>query len=140
MKGRRSKYTPEVARAIVDALKIGVTMKGAAHSAGIQESTLHAWRHKHPEFAESVTRAIGESERALVEVARTGDDPRVAVMILERRFRDGWSKGEKHDVVARQQVTTVSPEVIKAFANTPERQRKAQSLHTGVNEPTKGAK
>ena len=82
---------------------------------------------KRAAFAEAVTRAIGESEQGLVEQARAGNDPRVAVMLLERRFRSGWSKGEHHSVNSHATVTTVSPAILKAFAAAPEKSRASRS-------------
>jgi hypothetical protein len=44
-------------------------------------------------------------------------------MLLERRFKGGWSKGEAHTVDQKSTVTTVNPAVLKAFSNAKERNR-----------------
>jgi AcrR family transcriptional regulator len=127
MAGRKTKYSQSVQDSICDSLRLGVTMRGAAAAAGVGEATFHEWRRKKSAFAEAVTRAIGESEQGLVEQARAGNDPRVAVMLLERRFRSGWSKGEVHNVNSTATITTVSPAVLKAFAQAPEKTRQSRS-------------
>lgn len=125
--GRKSKYTPEIVERICESLKLGVTMQGAAYAAGINPDTFYEWKKRYPEFAERVTRAIGESEESLVQIARQSSDPRVAVMLLERRFKGGWSKGEAHTVDQKSTVTTVNPAVLKAFSNAKERNRVTDS-------------
>ena len=125
--GRKSKYCPEIVERICESLRLGVTMQGAAYAAGITEKTFHEWRNKHSAFSEAVTRAIGESEESLVQTARQSNDPRVAVMLLERRFKGGWSKGEAHTVDQKSTVTTVNPAVLKAFSNAKERNRVTDS-------------
>ena len=134
-----SKYTPARAKAICELIRKGVTIEGACESAGISHDTHYQWKKKHPEYAERVTRANGESEAELVEIARRGaiKDPRIAVQILERRFGGRWCKAEKHQVTASQTVTTVSPQLIKSLASLPESARNAPTLHTDSKSPTK---
>jgi hypothetical protein len=121
--GRKTKYCEKIVERICESLRLGVTMQGAAYSAGITEKTFHEWRNKHSAFSEAVTRAIGQSEESLVQIARQSNDPRVAVQLLERRFKNGWSKGESHTVDQKSTITTVNPEVLKAFTNAKERNR-----------------
>jgi len=128
--GRKTKYTEAIVKRICEALKLGVTMQGAAYAAGITEKTFHEWRRKHSAFAQEVTRAIGESEESLVQCARQSNDPRVAVQLLERRFKGGWSKGEAHTVDSKSTVTTVSPAVLKAFSTAKERNRSTESAQS----------
>tara|TARA_R110000824_G_C15164752_1_gene672269 strand:- start:133 stop:552 length:420 start_codon:yes stop_codon:yes gene_type:complete len=137
MAGRKSKFTEKLAERICESLTKGVTLNGAAATAAISVTTLNEWRRKKPAFAAQVTRAIGQSEEGLVEDARKGSDPRVAVMLLERRFRNGWSKGEHHKVEQNSTITTVSPAVLKAFSSVPESVRVARSHSVAAETPEK---
>ncbi len=134
-----SKYTAARAKAICELIRKGVTVEGACESAGINPDTHYEWKKRYPDYAEQVTRANGQSEAELVEIARRGaiKDPRIAVQILERRFGGRWCKAEKHQVTANQTVTTVSPQLIKSLASLPESARNAPTLHTDSKSPTK---
>ena len=59
--GRKPKYTPELAQAVIDGITAGLTDKDAARSAGISEDTLARWmkgqRGASADLAERLTRA-----------------------------------------------------------------------------------
>ena len=133
-----SKYTAARAKAICALIKKGVTVEGACESVGINPDTHYEWKKRHPEYAESVTRANGESEAELVAIARQGaiKDPRIAVQILERRF-GRWCRNERHQIDQKSTITTVSPQVIASLSNLPESSAKAQPEHNRQKSPQK---
>jgi len=134
-----SKYNALRAKGICDLIRKGVTVEGACESAGVNPDTHYEWKKKYPEYADAVTRANGESEAQLVEIARAGatKDPRIAVQILERRFGTRWSRNEKHQVSGHHTLTTVSPQVVQGLAGLPESERQAHIEHKEPENPTK---
>jgi hypothetical protein len=67
---RRSKYTPELADLIVQAVAEGLTYKDAALIAGIDEDTLQRWIKRYADFAARLTRAKAERSRRWLEKLR----------------------------------------------------------------------
>ena len=134
-----SKYNAVRAKGICELIRKGVTIEGACESAGINSDTHYEWKKRHPEYAEAVTRANGDSEVALVDIVTKGatKDPRIAVAILERRFGTRWSRNEKHQVSATHTLTTVSPQVVQGLAGLPESERQARIEHNDAENPTK---
>jgi hypothetical protein len=83
-------YTPDAAKIILDALKIGSSFRGAAHAAGVSEETFRAWRERHPEFLVEVKKALAElrlANLARIERAAT-KNWQAAAWILKHRFPD----------------------------------------------------
>jgi transposase len=94
-RGRPTKRSPEVEKAICDAVREGLSRKDAAAIGGIAESTLYLWAAEFSEFSESLT--VAESEfirqnvgRVASEAFATGGDWRAALEILKRYRRDEW--------------------------------------------------
>jgi len=121
--GRPTKLTDDRQEKICEALRNGVTIKGACDLVGLDESTYYKWRNRgedelrrveeghancrvrkseerYVDFYEATTRAIADSERALVEnIRRAADEEwRAALELLRRRFSDRWSKRTNVDV------------------------------------------
>lgn len=108
--GRPSKLNPKRKKAILAALRAGLSRQGAAAKAGIGSATLAEWiargeerHHERPsqdefaEFAEAVRRAEASFEAKCVKsIERFTLGPnaewRAAAFLLERRFRDRWGK------------------------------------------------
>jgi hypothetical protein len=95
-RGRPTKRGPETAKRILEALRNGNTLICAARVGRIDVSNLQKWRRADPQFDEAVKDAIGEAETKLVALATAGaaKDGRIALMMLERRHPEGWSKRE----------------------------------------------
>lgn len=105
MRGRPTKLTPRTQTLITDLLGEGNTQIGACNAAGIAPATFYHWLERgeadheadkqtiYSEFVDAVTRAIGQSEAALVKFARNAaqKDGRVALEMLARRFPDRWA-------------------------------------------------
>jgi hypothetical protein len=117
--GRPSKLTATVKARLIDAIKRGASTEVACSAAGVGYSTVRDWivigegRHatKKPtrefkEFSEDVTRAIADSEMALITKVQqgAGQDWRAAAWILERRFSDRWANTQRIEVKVREQV------------------------------------
>ena len=96
MAGRRSKYEPDRVKRILDALRNGMSVKGACAAGIISSATYFDWLKRHPEFSAAVTRAEKDSEMELVRrlYAHADDDWRAAKFLLERRFSQ-WQDGSR---------------------------------------------
>ena len=70
-RGCPTKYSEELARTICMHLADGLHFKYACNLAGIDESTGHRWKERHPIFASQVRAAISEDVRILVEKVRS---------------------------------------------------------------------
>ena len=120
------KYTPNRVDKVCTLLRKGVTIRGAAHGAGICEKTYYQWRKQKPGFAENADKAISDAEAALVEIALEGTkrNPQLAIQLLERRFAD-WARHSRQENNVNANVsTTISPSLLSAFAASPERVRR----------------
>lgn len=89
--GRPSKLA-ERGDAVLEAAKKGVTIKGCARAAGIDESTLHRWIEKYDDFAEEFRKARHKGELKHIDNVGEGGSQ----FILERSF--GYIKREEFDL------------------------------------------
>jgi len=122
-KGRPSKFTPEIAKIIIEALEEGATFEAAAGAAGITWRTLLGWRQKGEaaaaardehgvewwkpkgndlqflQFFQAIKTALDHSEALLLSrIVTAGKDPdhwQANAWILERRFPKKWGKTVK---------------------------------------------
>lgn len=101
---RKTKLSPEVQKAICDAIRDCATYKSAAEAAGIAYSTFNEWmkdeRPKYKKFSEAVSRANGD---AIVELSRkikqAGQrDWRALAWTLEHRFPEDY--GSRVDITS----------------------------------------
>lgn len=93
-----SKKTPERLAKLKGLLESGMSLRGATQACGMCESLIYKWRSSDPAVEELIQSALAESEHALVQLAMEGarKDGRVALMMLERRFPESWSKRQEH--------------------------------------------
>lgn len=107
--GRPSKFTPEVRKRILDALRIGATRQDAALASGVSVSLFMEWLDNgrkqktgaFVEFLESVEQAEGEARlkfTAVIARAANDGDWRAAESYLKRRDRASW--GDNQDVTS----------------------------------------
>lgn len=97
---RPLELTPEVQRIICDHLSAAMTIPVACSAAGVSESAYHEWRGRAPEgepfagFLEATTaaRLRGRKRLELTVVKAATSDWRAAIAVLERQYRDDWSK------------------------------------------------
>lgn len=102
MAGRPLKLTPLITAKVCEAIRAGVHLDVAARYAGIGEATFHRWMARGRkassgplrEFADAVDKAERDAEVALVVLWRkeAAKDWKAARDLLERRFRDRWSR------------------------------------------------
>lgn len=101
--GRHPKLTEELARRILEALRVGNSLEVAAHHAGISRSTLQRWlslgreeeaEPRYRSFAEQVRRARADAEYYAVAVLRRAmsEDWRAALAYLERAHPRRWAR------------------------------------------------
>jgi len=83
---RPSRYTPELAGLIVEAVKAGLTYRDAALVAGINEHTLQRWLKRYTNFAQQIAQARAERSRLWLEKLRDAGerDWRAYAELLDR--------------------------------------------------------
>jgi hypothetical protein len=113
-RGRPTKLTPTVERAVCKAVRAGNYIETAAALAGINKDTLYDWLKRgareatridaghepdageapYVQFSDAVKKALAESESAdLRRIERAGADQwQAAAWRLERRFPDRWGR------------------------------------------------
>jgi transposase-like protein len=127
MAGAKSKLTKQVRQAVREALELGMTLKGAAATAGIGESTIMAWRAKgvadieageatpHAEFLEETERARYVPQQRALRVLREAQDGQLSVdaakFMLSHRYRDEFGTKTTSD-------TTVNAAVSQTTTDT----------------------
>jgi len=74
-KGRPAKYCPDLAAVICRAIADGEPIRHACAAHRVSWTTVYAWVHAHPEFADMLERArIAATERMADEVLTIADD------------------------------------------------------------------
>lgn len=89
MAGRPTKYTPERADRLIQAIRMGATYELACNYAGISEDTFAAWRKRYPDLSERVKEAEGGAAvgwLAKIEKAANDGEWQAAAWKLERRY------------------------------------------------------
>jgi transposase len=84
---RPSKRTPEREARLYEALRAGNTRKASSAYAGIDQSTLEAWMHRFPDFADAIVKAEADAEIRNVAIIQkaASDTWQAAAWWLERR-------------------------------------------------------
>jgi transposase len=110
-RGRKTKFTPETCKLIVDTITEGNTLKIASALAGVEEQTIFNWMERgqregsgeYFEFFESLTRAKASAQQLAVKalVSAFGDDWRAAMEYLARRAPEDWAKKDNLKVEAK---------------------------------------
>jgi len=92
---RRSKYTPETVRKILDAIRVGTTYELSAAFAGITYETFNEWRKAKPEFSEAIKQAEGAALvgwLAKIEQAGNAGSWQAMAWKAERRYPQEYGK------------------------------------------------
>lgn len=88
----------EIQKTIIKAIRVGVTNKHAALSAGIDETTLYSWRHRYKEFNQSVIKSAAEAvvkHTTIVAAAASEGSWQASAWWLERRYPAEYARTEK---------------------------------------------
>lgn len=99
--GRKSKYSPERVKLILDAIRVGSTYALAAAWGGISDDTLDEWKKKYSDFAESFRKAEGEAAlKRLARIDKAGreGDWRADAWWMERRYPDAYGKTVHNEI------------------------------------------
>lgn len=110
--GRPTKFTPDRADKILEALRLGVPQATAVTYAGVGESTYYRWlsdatKPDAPddlrEFREAVQAARAEAEvRSLAVIQNASRKTwQAAAWFLERGFPHHWARTDRHEVTGR---------------------------------------
>lgn len=92
---RPTKYTPEVAERIYQAIELGATYELAAQYGGITYDTFNAWRKSKPEFSKGINAAEGKGATkwlAKIEQAASEGAWQAAAWKLERRYPKDYGR------------------------------------------------
>ena len=98
MAGRPTKYGPDTAKMIADAIAAGVPKRHAAIRAGITEDTLAAWCKRYSDFSAAIKKAEADAVArnvALIQQAASSGTWQAAAWWLERRHPDDFARTEK---------------------------------------------
>jgi hypothetical protein len=78
-------YKPQTVKKLLKAVRDGLTLKQAAVACGIGETTLHGWKHSHPELIPMLEEARERARQRALETiwAARGDDWRAAESFLK---------------------------------------------------------
>lgn len=98
--GRPSKFKPEYVEQAQKLAALGATDRDAAEFFSVTESTLHLWKHTHPEFSEAL------------KVGKETADQRVEQSLYRRAL--GYSHDEVH-ITAYEGAITQTP-IVKHYA------------------------
>jgi transposase len=116
---RPTKLSPDLQKAIVDAIRAGNYMETAAAFAGVAKQTFYNWLRRgrrarsgrYREFVDAVKKALAEAEVRDLEVIRqaaTGTGPfeenpqwQAAAWRLERRNPKRWGRKDRHEVTGK---------------------------------------
>ncbi len=145
-RGRPSKLNPERVETICGAIKRGLSQKTAAQLAGISEATLQGWIAKgrqaphgqYVEFLKKLEGARGEGEKELVDIIKAavnanGDaDWRAAAWLLERRWRDEYSRKAQEHRRAEAEIRKLEAEVNLAEAKAKLAGEQSKALGLGL--------
>lgn len=92
---RKTKYTPDTVKRIVDAIRLGATHELAANYGGITSETLYTWMRTKPEFHRAVKDAEGAAAAhwlAVIERAAQDGTWQAAAWKLERRYTQFYGR------------------------------------------------
>lgn len=104
MRGRRRRITPELQKAICDAIEAGNTRECAAGVAGVSPRWLYLWLEKDADFAAAIARADALAESHHVRVVQreaNRGNVQASMFWLERRRPRDWGRSMKVDLEAR---------------------------------------
>jgi hypothetical protein len=99
--GRAGKlYTPRMVRKLLKCVSDGLNLKQAAVACGISETTLHGWKHEHPEFLQKLEETRERARQLALETiwAARGDDWRAAEAFLKYSFHQDYRSGNQVNV------------------------------------------
>ena len=99
---RPTKLTAATEKAILDALRAGVTRTAAAESNGVDRTQLWRWMARFATFRNAVLQAEARAEvRATITLRQAGEsDWRAALAWLERRRHEDWGRRDKLEIVS----------------------------------------
>lgn len=99
---RPTKYTPETAKKITDALAAGNTRKASSLYAGVDQSTFERWVRRYADFAEAVENAEARAEVSHVlnirQAAQSGNWT-ASAWWLERRRHQEWGRKDRLEII-----------------------------------------
>lgn len=129
--GRTPKLTPDVQKAVTDAVAAGVPLKYAAQRAGIDASTIRLWRKKagkaganrklYVAFVAALKRAEADALARNVAIVQQAAAKHwtAAAWWLERRYPDEFAKREPSISVKRVGPTEVVEVVVRNATDRP---------------------
>lgn len=122
MANRSHKRTPEVAKKLLDAIRVGSTFRLACSYAGIDHATFYRWLEKDATLATAVKEAEGAAVvgwLAKIEKAASEGNWQAAAWKLERRYPEDFGRRERIEQTVEQNGRTVVEIVYSDAAELP---------------------
>ena len=109
--------------ALCDVIREGLSLPSACKFTELSLPQIEKWLRMYPALKTAVEKATADHEHRMVQLASThaARDGKLAIAILERRHGQ-WNKTDRQEIKQETQ-GTVSPELLRALANAPERTR-----------------
>ncbi len=140
----RTKLTPELQEALVQAIRAGNYAAVAVQYAGISRSTFYRWMQRgqraksglYCEFFEAIRRAESQAEVRAVAILQghMKDSWRAAMTFLERKYPDRWGRKDrlKIDIEPRQalaELLGMEPDEIDSMVDAAVEHKRDESVH-----------
>ena len=114
MAGRPSKYSPERAEIVLEALRNGNAKKTAAALAGVDNATIARWAIRSADFALAIQKAEADAEAshvANIQAEATAGTWTASAWWLERRRHQDWGRVDRVEIMVRQQAQKLAEEL-----------------------------
>jgi hypothetical protein len=107
-------YKPQTVKKLLKAVRDGLTLKQAAVACGIGETTLHGWKHSHPELIPMLEEARERARQRALETiwAARGDDWRAAESFLKYSYWQDYRTGNQVNVKQETNVAVAVPKTL----------------------------
>lgn len=118
--GRKTKYTPDTVKRILDAIQMGATYELAAGYGGISHTTFYEWINTKPEFSDALKEAEGKAAvgwLAKIEKAANDGAWQAAAWKLERRYPNNYGKSVVANTNMTIDMSQLSDEQLERVAN-----------------------
>jgi len=128
-RGRPSKRTPEIEAAIVECIRLGMSIPQTCDACGISHTQFRNWRKHYREFQDLIRRAEAEAVKLHLAViqsaAASGKSWQAAAWFLERKHPEQWGKTETLSIESRKDA--VRDAITINAARTPEQLRELRA-------------
>jgi hypothetical protein len=107
-------YKPAIVKRLLKCVSEGLTLKQAAVACGIGETTLHGWKHSHPELVPMLEQAREEARQQALKTIwdARNDDWRAAESFLKYSYWQDYRTGNQVNVNSATNVAVAVPKTL----------------------------